>query len=102
MTQVAPNPTTEPAKTVKMELVRHYVPKNLISIVGWQKPAVMRKNAAGEMKEIEPAEWREGEMKPPHFAGTGFPNKIWAGTVIEVPEDEARDMRKLKIAEAYI
>jgi len=105
VTQVAPNnqpKTPDPIKTARMELKRNYVPKNLVSIVGWQKPAVMRKNAAGEMREVEPAEFREGEMKPPEYAGTGFPNKIWAGTIIEVPEDEAREMRKLQIAEAYI
>lgn len=101
MADAAPT-KTEPVKGVKMELLRNYVPRNLISIVGWQKPAIMQKTAGGEMKEIEPAEWRAGEPKPPKYAGTGFINKLWAGTVIEVPEDEARDMRKAKIAEAYI
>ena len=54
-----------PTKTVKMELKRHYVPHNLISIVGYE-------------------------------------NKIWAKTVIEVPEDEAKVMRQKGIAEAYL
>ncbi len=102
MAPAAPTNTAPAPKGVKMELLRNYVPKTLLSIVGWQKPAVLQKTVGGEMKEIEPAEWREGEAKPAKFAGTGFPNKLWAGTVIEVPEDEARDMRKLKIAEAYI
>jgi hypothetical protein len=91
-----------PVKGVKMELKRNYVPKQLLSIVGWQKPAVLQKTAGGEMKEVEPAEWKPGEIKPPVFAGTGFPNKIWAGTVIEVPEAEAREMRQKQIAEAFI
>ncbi len=115
MAEAAPTKTAEPtAKPVKMELLRNYVPRNLLRIVGWMKPAVLQKTVAGEMKEIEPAEWREGEAKPAKFAGTGFGEtvdpktgktkhaKLWAGTVIEVPEDEARDMRKLKIGEAYI
>lgn len=103
MADAAPNVIeTAPVKAVKVELLRNYVPKKLLSIVGWEKPAIMRKNAAGELKEIEPAEFRNGEMKPPSYPGAGFPNKVWAGTIIEVPEDEAREMRKLKIAEAVI
>ncbi len=102
MADATPNQNKPAPKPVKMELKRNYVPKTLISIVGWMKPAVLRKNAAGEMKEVEKEEWRDGEMKPPHFAGTGFPNKIWAGTIIEVPEDEAKEMRQKQIAEAYI
>lgn len=110
MTEVAPNPPAaasvppapQPRTGVKMELNRNYVPKDLIRIVGHQKPAVLRKNAAGDMREEEPAEWRAGEMKPPVYPGTGFPNKIWAGTVIEVPEAEAQEMRAKKIASVYI
>lgn len=100
VTTPAPAPVAE--KAVKMELTHNYVPLKLISIVGYQKPAVTRKNAAGQMIEVEPAEFIEGQMKPPVYPGTGFPNKIWAGTVIEVPEAEAKVMRQRKIAEAYL
>lgn len=89
-------------KTVKMELKRNYVPHKLVSIVGYERPARFTKNAAGEMKEVEPAAFIDGEMYPPIFAGVGYPNKIWAKTVIEVPEDEAKVMRQKGIAEAYI
>lgn len=95
-------PTTAPVKTVKMELKRHYVPHKLISIVGYERPARFVKNAAGEMKEAEPAAFIEGEMFPPIFAGVGYENKIWAKTVIEVPEEEGKTMRRLGIAEAYL
>ncbi len=91
-----------PTKTVKMELKRHYVPHNLISIVGYERPARFTKNAAGEMKEVEAAAFIEGEMFPPIFAGVGYDNKIWAKTVIEVPEDEGKTMRRLGIAEQYL
>lgn len=94
-------PTTA-VKTVKMELKRHYVPRKLVSIVGYERPARFVKNAAGETKEVEPAKFIEGEMFPPIFAGVGYDNKIWAKTVIEVPEDEAKVMRQKGIAEAYI
>lgn len=91
-----------PTKTVKMELKRHYVPHNLIAIIGYERPARFVKNAAGEMKEAEPAAFIDGEMYPPIFAGVGYENKIWAKTVIEVPEDEAKTMKRLGIAEGYI
>lgn len=104
----APNVTTpaeqapEPVKGIQMELVRNYVPVSLLRVVGWKKPALMRKNAAGQMVEVEPEEWMEGQAKPAPYPGAGFDNKLWAGTVIEVPEAEAKRMRTLRIAEAYI
>lgn len=105
-------PTAAP-KSVKMELKRNYVPHNLISIVGYNRPAKMVKDAAGQMREVEPAAFVDGEVMPSIFPGVGFgavqengkkvrEQKVWAGTVIEVPEDEARNMRKLGIAEAYL
>jgi hypothetical protein len=97
-----PNVTAEPTvKAVRMELNRNYVPVKLLSVIGWNKPAVLKKNAAGQMVEVEPAEFVEGP-KPAPYPGAGFDNKIWAGTIIEVPEDEAKRMRSLKIAEAVI
>jgi hypothetical protein len=97
VTEVAPN-----EKTVAMELKRHYVPRNLRGIVGYQKEAIVRKGPDGRMMTVEEAAFIEGEAKPAVYPGSGFPNKIWAGTVIEVPESEAKDMRTKKIAEAYI
>lgn len=97
MTEVAPT-----TKTLMMELKRHYVPHKLVSVVGYQRPARFVKNAAGEMKEVEAAQFIDGEIFPPIFPGVGYDNKIWAGTVIEVPEEEGRKMRQLGIAEAYI
>lgn len=99
---VALNETEVTEKIVAMELHRHYVPKDLRGIIGYQKEAVLRKNSAGQMVEVEKAEFIDGIMKPPVYPGSGFPNKIWAGTVIQVPEAEAKEMRTKKIAEAYI
>ncbi len=101
MAEAAPN-VEAPVKAVAMELTKNYVPKELLRIVGWQKAAVLRKNAAGQMVEVEKAEFIEGEMRPSVYPGTGFPGKIWAGTVIEVPEAEVKEMRSRKIAEAYL
>lgn len=104
MAEATPNTAAEaaPIKTVKMELKRHYVPHKLVSIIGYQRPEKRAKTAAGTEIITQTAAFIEGEMMPAAYPGVGFPNKIWAGTVIEVPEDEARDMRAKKIAEAYL
>lgn len=103
MASAAPttNTAVEP-KPVAMELLKNYVPVELLRVVGYKKEAVQRKNAAGQMVVVEPEEFIAGEMKPSVYPGTGFPNKIWAGTVIEVPEPEAKIMRQKRIAEAYL
>lgn len=101
MTEVAPNTATA-TKLVAMELKRHYVPQGEIKIVGHLRPAKVVKDAAGHEVEVAPETFIEGEMYPSVYGGVGFANKVWAGTVIEVPEDEAKTMRKLGIAEAYI
>lgn len=97
---VALNETT--GKTIAMELLKHYVPKKLVSVLGYNKPAILRKGNDGKMHEIEAAAFIDGEMKPAPYPGAGFPNKIWAGTIIEVPEAEAKEMRARKIGEAYL
>ena len=107
MAEAAPKPdmapvAEAPVKAVAMELLKNYVPHNLMRVIGYKKEAVMRKDAAGRMIEVEPEAFIEGEMKPSVYPGTGFPNKVWAGTVIEVPEAEAKVMRQKRIAEAYI
>lgn len=96
------NDAPTPAKMIKMELKRNYVPLKPYNIVGYERPAKVVKNAAGEMKEVEPAAFIDGEMYPPLFAGVGFDGKVWAKTVIEVPEAEAKVMRQKGIAEAVI
>lgn len=68
-------------------------------VVGYNKPAVMRKNAAGQMVEIEPAAFIKDTVAPPKTPGTGFRDKILAGTVIRLPVDEAKAVRKAGIGE---
>lgn len=94
-----------PPKMVKMELIRHYVPKgdvNAIKIVGYQRAEKKTKDSAGNERVVVEAAFIDGEMFPPAHAGVGYPGKVWAGTVIEVPEAEAKEMRRLKIADAYL
>lgn len=101
----APNPTTTETiapKLVKMQLTRNYVPRGPFTIVGYDRPEIKAKDAAGREHIVQTAAFIDGEMAPPIHPGVGFVGKVWASTVIEVPEDEARDMRRLKIAEAVI
>lgn len=105
MADAAPEtkPDTPAPKLVKMELKRHYVPKKQPpNIVGWNRPERRVKDAAGRETVVQEGGFVPGEMCPPPQPGVGYPNKVWAGTVIEVPEDEARTMRTHKIAEAWI
>ena len=100
MSQDAPNKTAP--KQIDMLLKRNYAPKDLIRIVGYVDPARTVKDAGGRVIRVNEERFVEGEMKPSQYPGVGFENKIWAGTVITVPEDEAKAMRQKGIAEAYI
>jgi len=86
------------SKLIAMKLERHYVPKGKFEIVGYTKPEVKKKTATGDWKVVEAEEFIEGEACPPPFHGVGYPNKIWASTVIRVAEAEAREMQRLGIA----
>jgi len=89
-------------KLVSIKLDRNYRPAGYYEVVGWHKEEVKRKNAAGQMVVVEPAEFIADQIKPPVVAGTGFANKVWAGTVLRVPETEARTIRKNGIGSVEI
>lgn len=92
-------------------LTKNYVPKGDYEIVGYLKEAVKVKNAAGQLIISEPEEFIEGVMKPHQSPGVGFAEfydrdgkkilnaKIWAGTQIKLPIDEAKALVAKKIAE---
>lgn len=80
-------------------LVKNYVPRGKYEIIGYLKEAVKVKNAAGNLSIIEPEIFVEGEMKPHQTPGVGFPDKIWAGTHIRLPLDEAKQLVAKKLAE---
>jgi hypothetical protein len=71
-------------------------------IIGHRVPAVVRKDASGREFVVQPAEFVAGEGAPPPQAGVGTSGKIWSGTVIRVPQDEARTMRANEIAERSV
>jgi hypothetical protein len=97
-------------KLFPVVLVKNYVPAGAYEVVGYLKEAVRRKDAAGNWKIIEPEEFIKGEMKPHQSPGVGFGEmvmkdgtivnaKIWAGTTIKIPVDEAKRAVAKKIAE---
>jgi hypothetical protein len=109
-----PDMSPPEAKTEKMFPVllhKNYVPRGEYEIIGYLKEAVKRKDAAGNWRVVEPEEFIEGEMKPHEMPGVGFgpmegkdgePKvnaKIWAGTHIRLPLDEAKHLVAKKIAE---
>lgn len=90
------------AKTVLIRLLRNYRPAGLFEIVGHEKPAKFKKNAAGQEVEVEPAVFVAGEQPDPPTPGTGFETKIWAGTLIRLSVEEAKRVRRLEIGEYEI
>jgi len=92
-------PAPEPVKMFPVKLSYNYRPQGDYKAVGWHKPAVEKKNAAGQMIVVEPAEFITGEVKPAPVPGVGFEHKIWAGSVIELPLGEARELIKSRRAE---
>lgn len=80
-------------------LNKNYVPRGDYQIVGYHKPEVKKKTSAGTWIVEQHAEFVSGEMKPAPHPGVGFANKIWAGTKVLLPLDEAKDIIEKKIAE---
>lgn len=105
MTQVAPIDTTPvpppveapkpPIVTVKLS--RNYRPSDDFEVVGHWKDEIKVKNAAGQEVVVQKREFIKEEVAPPKLAGTGFADKLWAGTVIKVTKDEAKYIRAHEI-----
>lgn len=101
---------TTPQKLFPVVLNKNYVPKGAYEIVGYLKDEVKRKNPAGQWVVVEKEEFIEGEMKPHPSPGVGFGEyedangkktnaKIWAGTTIRLPVEEAKHLVSKKIAD---
>lgn len=80
-------------------LLKNHCPAGNYEIVGYLKEAVKVKDAGGRWTVIEPQKFIEGEMKPHTSPGVGFPGKIWAGTHIKLPLEEAKRLVTNKAAE---
>lgn len=100
----------QPSKLFPVLLIKNYVPQGEYEIVGYLKEAVKTKDAAGNLRILEKEEFIRGLMKPHQSPGVGYGAmvmkdgstvnaKIWAGTQIGVPLEEARYVVSKKIAE---
>lgn len=94
--EVTPEPA--PAKMVTMKLERHCRPGGEFEIIGHMQPELRRKNAAGVMEIVRAEEFIKGEPAPPPLPGVGTTGKLWAGTIIALPEAEAKALKRAGIA----
>lgn len=94
MTEVAPN-----KETIVVKLLKHYVPMGEYEVVGHDRPEITAKDAAGRQVIKQEAAFIAGEMYPAPYPGVGFENKIWAGTHIRLPRDEAKKLYDARKAE---
>lgn len=86
------------AKMAVVKLDRHYRPSGAYEIVGYDKPAVEAKNPAGKTIVLEPAAFVKDEPAPAPMAGVGSASlKLWAGTHVRLPVEEAKAVRKAGI-----
>jgi hypothetical protein len=85
------------AKMVPMKLERNYRPTGKFEIVGHTRPEIRKKSPSGKEVVIQAEEWVPGEAMPGAIPGAGFANKLWAGTVVKLPEDEAKAIQKARI-----
>jgi hypothetical protein len=89
-------------KMVRMTLKRHCRPNEGYEIVGYNRPEIKHKGPDGRAVVIQSEAFIEGEAAPPPSPGVTCTGKLWAGTVLRVPDDEARMMRKAGIADVDI
>lgn len=94
-------------KLVPVRLLRNYRPMtSVFEVVGYHREPVIRKRSDGKMVTIEEGGFfketdEDGAIisAPPAMVGTGFANKLNAGTVVRLPRDEAKRARDEKIGE---
>ena len=93
---------TETKQTEQMfpvVLNKNYAPRGKFEIIGYLSPEVVRKDSAGKVLVIEPKEFKKGEMSPAPYPGVGFDGKVWAGTHVSLPVEEAKSIIAKKIAD---
>lgn len=96
-------PAKSAAKMATITLTRNYRPVGEYEIVGHWLPKVEAKNAQGILVTIRAAEFLQGEPMPAPLSGVGtHSEKLWAGTAVRLPVDEARSVRRNNIGEAEI
>ena len=88
---------TPSKKMVRVLLDRHYHPGGEFEVIGHTRPEIRKKDSTGREVIIQTQEWIAGEAMPAPIPGAGFKDKIWAGTVINLTEDEAKTVQRARI-----
>lgn len=83
-------PKPDGAQMISVKLERNYAPIGYYDVVGWDRPEIKKKGPGGQIVVIQEAAFIKDEKAPPAVAGTGYANKVWAGTTIMLPKDEAK------------
>jgi hypothetical protein len=102
-TEIYPEATTKAIEAatpmVAIELKKNYRPEGAFEIAGYWQDEIKRKNPMGQEVIVQKREFIPGEAKPALVAGVGFASKIWAGTVVKLPRDEAKAVKQAGIGE---
>lgn len=91
-------PKPEGVELFAVKLERNYAPIGYFETVGWDRPEIKKKGPGGKIVVIQEAAFIKGERAPPAVAGTGYESKVWAGTTIKLPAEEAKHIVAEKIA----
>jgi hypothetical protein len=91
-------PKPDDAVMIAVKLEKNYAPIGYYETVGWDRPKIEKKGPGGVIVVIQEAAFIKDEKAPPAVAGTGYANKVWAGTTIKLPEEEAKHVDKVGIA----
>jgi len=104
-------------KMTAVKLERHYRPaSDVFEVVGFWQPEIRRKDTTGVERVIQAEEFVTApddvedsptfgkvKMAPPPMAGVGSASlKIWAGSVVRLPNDEARKVVRAGIGTVEI
>jgi hypothetical protein len=97
-------------KMVTVRLLRNYRPfGDNFEVLGYHKEPIIRKRPDGKFVTVEEGGFvtekdDEGNIipAPPALSGTGFADRLNAGTQVRLPIEEARRVRAEKIGEYEI
>jgi hypothetical protein len=104
-------------KMTAVKLERHYRPKSdVFEVIGYWQPEIRRKDTTGVERVIQREEFVSKvdyvedsptfgkiKMAPPPQAGVGSASlKIWAGSVVRLPNEEARTVTRAGIGTVEI
>lgn len=93
----------QPVKMIDMRLERHYRPgTDEFKVIGHTQPEIRKKDSTGREVVLQHEEWKAGEAMPGAIPGAGYKDKIWAGTVVSLPVEEAKAVQRARIGVPHL